>query len=110
MPLRAAGQKAGCAGRGADIDSRAGLLIGGGTIAVTQERFLAGVGTCDLVAQLRRGIGHGDRAGAYDLPLRQGPVEARERFSLGAGEAQTAVALGSSAMAREPLGDGRSVI
>src|SRR5437868_6320969 len=92
------GQEAGRPGRGADIDRRAGFLVGGGLLAVLKERRLAGVGARDLVAQLRRRVGHGDRARAYDLVLRERLVESRERFRLGAGEADAAIALCVSAV------------
>src|ERR1700738_4357278 len=61
-------QIAGCARRGADINSRAGHSVGGCALAVLEERVLAGVGADDLEPQRRRGwVGYVDRAGADDL-------------------------------------------
>src|SRR6266446_2310893 len=99
VPIQQAGQLVGRPSRGADIGRRAGLSVGGCALAVAKERALAWVGAGDLVAgQRRRRVGDNSRARANDLALLQRLGEARERLSLGAGEAEAAVALGVGAV------------
>src|SRR5208283_1602880 len=61
--------------------------------AILEERLVARIGPQDLIALRAAGAGVGNRAGADDLSLRHGLVEARERRLLGAGGTKEPITL-----------------
>src|SRR5208283_285498 len=81
------------ADRGADIDRRTRLAVRDIAPAIFEEGLVARVRPQDLIALPAARTGRRDRAGADDLSLRHGLVEARERRLLGAAEAKAPVAL-----------------
>src|SRR5271166_588941 len=72
------GQRRGRAGRGSDIDRRSRVHVGRLALAILEERLVARIRPEDLIALSAARTGRRDRAGADDLALRHGLVEARE--------------------------------